>query len=71
MTKGFLIVDPKMTTIIIPYDDEDLVEFFRYKPGYPRNLDKAKTHDTLKALDKDIRAYLKGEYEEGHNDSDF
>lgn len=63
MTRGFLIVDPEMNTIILPVDDPDLVEFFRYKPGYPRNLDKAHQHDTLKALDKDIRAYLKGEYD--------
>jgi hypothetical protein len=44
-------------------DDPDLAEFFRYKPGYPRNIDKAHPHDTLKSLDKDVRAYLKGEYD--------
>lgn len=63
MTRGFLIVDPAMNTIILPMDDPDLVEFFRYKLGYPRNLDKAHQHKTLKDLDKDIRAYLKGEYD--------
>lgn len=63
MTSGFLIVDPKMNTIILPVDDSDLAEFFRYKPGYPRNLDKVHQHDTLKSLDKDVRAYLKGEYD--------
>jgi len=63
MTRGFLIVDSEMSTIILPVDDPDLVEFFRRKPGYPRNIDKAHQHNTLKALDKDIRAYLKGEYD--------
>ena len=71
MTRGFLIVDQQMNTIILPYDDEDLVEFFRYKPGFPRSLDKAHQHKTLKELDADIRAYLKGEYEEGDHDNDF
>ena len=61
MTRGFLIVDREMNTIILSGDD--LVEFFRYKPEYLRILDKMHPHDTLKALDKDVRAYLKGEYD--------
>ena len=63
MTRGFLLVDQQMNTIIIPQDDEDLVEFLRYKPDYPSNIDKAHTHKTLKELDTDIRKYLKGQYE--------
>lgn len=63
MTRGFLLVDQQMNTIILPQDDEDLVEFLRYKPGYPNNIDKAHTHKTLKELDADIRKYLKGQYE--------
>lgn len=64
MVKGFLIVDQQMNTIILPKDDDDLVEFFRYKPGYPNNVEKAHQHKTLKELDKDIRAFLKNEYEQ-------
>ena len=63
MTRGFLIIDPKMNTLILPMDDPDLVEFMRYKPGYPSSIDKAHTHKTLRELDADIRAFLKGEYE--------
>ncbi len=63
MTRGFLIVDPDMNTIILPMNDPDLVEFFRYKPGFPNNIDNAHRHDTIKALDKDVRAYLRGEYD--------
>ena len=64
MTSGYLLIDQKMNTIILPRDDPDLVEFLRYKPGYPRNIDKAHQHQTLKELDKDVRAYLKGEYDD-------
>lgn len=51
-----------MNTLILPMDDPDLVEFMRYKPGFPRNIDRAHNHKTLKELDADIRAYLKGTY---------
>ena len=64
MTSGYLLIDQKMNTIILPKDDPDLVEFLRYKPGYPRNIDKAHQLQTLKELDKDVRAYLKGEYDD-------
>lgn len=64
MTKGFLIIDQQMNTLILPMDDPDLVEFLRYKPGFPRNVDRAHTHKTLKELDADVRAYLKGTYME-------
>ena len=64
MTKGFLLIDQSMNTIILPMDDPDLVEFFRYKPGYPKNIDKAHTHSTLKELDADVRAYIRGTYKE-------
>jgi hypothetical protein len=63
MTKGFLLVDQCKNTIIIPYDDEDLVEFFSYKANGEWALDKAHTHRTLKELDADVRRFLKGEYE--------
>ena len=63
MTRGFLIVDQAMNTLILPVDDQDLVEFLRYKPDYPNNLEKAHQHKTLKELDKDIRAFIKGEYD--------
>lgn len=63
MTKGFLLVDQSMNTIIVPYDDEDLVEFFRYKVEYESVYDKVHSHRTLKELDADVRKYLKGVYE--------
>ena len=63
MTKGFLILDQKMNTVILPYDDPDLVEFMRYKPDRKNILDRAHQHNTLKSLDQDIRAYLKDEYD--------
>lgn len=62
MKPGFLLIDQHMNTIIIERDDPDIVEFLRYKPGYPSNIDKAKTHDTFKDLDKDVHAYVRGTY---------
>ena len=60
MTKGFLIVDQKMNTMILPWDDEELADMMKR-----RNLTRdVHTHDTLKELDKDVRAYLKNTYEE-------
>lgn len=63
MTKGFLIIDQLMNTIILPYDDADLVEFLRYKAGYSNIINKAHQHRTLKELDSDVRKYLKNEYD--------
>lgn len=60
MTKGFLIVDQAMNTVIVPQDDEDLIQWMKYKV----NVAKAHEHKTLKELDKDIRAYLHNEYEQ-------
>ena len=36
MIKGFLLVDQMMNTVIMPFDDPDLVEFFRQKAGYQK-----------------------------------
>ena len=63
MTRGFLLMDQYMNTIIIPKDDDDLIEFFRHKDGYPDNIKNAHSHKNLKDLDQDVRKYLKGEYE--------
>ena len=60
MTKGFLLVDQQKNTIILPIDDPDLAEFFKYKKVA---LDQTHQHETLKDLDADVRAYLKGEYD--------
>jgi hypothetical protein len=60
----FLLIDQHMNTALIPYSDEDIVEFFRRKPGFPDNLEKVQMHDTIKALDQDVRRYLRGTYEE-------
>ena len=63
MTKGFLLIDQKKNTVIIPFDDEELNGLFKYRPDRPRLLDSAHTHETMKELDADVRAYLKGEYD--------
>ena len=63
MTRGFLLIDPKMNTLILPLDDPDLVEFMRNKPGYPKSIDRAHVHKTRKELNDDVKAYLKGEYD--------
>lgn len=60
MTKGFLLVDQSMNTVIVPMDDEDLKDWMKYKV----NMAKVHKHRTLKELDADIRAYLKNRYEE-------
>lgn len=60
MTKGFLLVDQSMNTVIVPMDDEDLKDWMKYKV----NLAKVHEHRTVKELDADIRAYLKNRYEE-------
>lgn len=60
MTKGLLLVDQQMNTIIIPWDDEDL----QYAMKHKINIANAHQHKTLKELDKDVRAYINGTYEE-------
>lgn len=60
MTKGFLLVDQSMNTVIVPIDDEDLKDWMKYKV----NMAKVHEHRTVKELDADIRAYLKNRYEE-------
>jgi hypothetical protein len=60
MTKGFLLMDKSMNTVIVPMDDEDLIEWMKYKI----NLAKVHEHKTLKELDADVRAYLRDKYEE-------
>lgn len=60
MTKGFLLVDQSMNTVIVPMDDEDLKDWMKYKV----NMAKVHEHKTLKELDADVRAYLKNRYEE-------
>lgn len=63
MTRGFLLMDQKMNTVIIPTDDPELAEFFRYHRNRENILDGVRVHDTLKELDADVRRYLKGEYD--------
>ena len=58
MVKGFLIIDKQMNTILMPWDDEDLSDFLRLKG----TMSKIRRHKTLKALDVDLRKYLKDEY---------
>lgn len=60
MTKGFLIMDQQMNTVIVPLNDEDLKEWMKHKI----NLANVHEHKTLKELDADVRAYLKDTYKE-------
>ena len=61
MTRGFLLIDQQMNTVIVPHDDKDLQDWFKYKKI---DLSKVHKHKTLKELDSDIRAYLHNKYEE-------
>lgn len=63
MTRGFLLMDQNMNTIIIPWNDPGLFEFFRDRRDREKSLDGVHTHNTLKELDRDVRKYLKGEYD--------
>lgn len=65
MTRGFLIIDQSMNTIILPWNDDDFCNWLRSNKGYEKTV---KCHNTLKELDKDVRAYLKNEYEERTNE---
>lgn len=67
MTKGFLLMDKSMNTVIVPMDDEDFIEWMKYKI----NLKKVHEHKTLKELDADVRAYLRDKYEEENNEGQF
>ena len=59
--KGFLMIDQRMNTVIIPWDSEELIDALRrYKLH-----DSIKPHSGLKMLDLDVRAYLKGNYVSG------
>lgn len=60
MTRGFLLVDQAMNTVIIPIEDEDLNDWMKYKV----DMSKVHEHKTLKDLDADVRAYLRGKYVE-------
>lgn len=60
MTKGFLLVDQKMNTVIVPVDDEDLAQWLKCRV----NIANAHEHKTLKEFDADVRAYLKNTYTE-------
>lgn len=60
MTKGLLVVDQKMNTLIIPMDSDELSYWMKHKV----DMSKIHQHKTLKELDKDVRAYLYDTYEE-------
>lgn len=63
MTRGFLLMDQKMNTIILPFDDPDFAELYRHRDDYKKAMDAVHQHDTLKSLDADVRKYLKGDYD--------
>lgn len=59
--RGFLLIDQRMNTVIVPWDMEELIEALRKVKLH----DSIKTHSGLKTLDADVRAYLKGNYVSG------
>lgn len=60
MKRGFLLIDQKMNTVIIPIGDEDLALYLKNK----ELINHVKQHENLKSLDTDIRKYIKGNYEQ-------
>lgn len=63
-TRGFLLIDQKMNTVVLPLDHEDLIEYLGYKPHRPEVLHTLREHTTLKQLDADVRAYIRDAYME-------
>ena len=57
--RGFLLIDQRMNTVIIPWDLEELIEAL----SKVKLHDSIKPHSGLKTLDADVRAYLKGCYQ--------
>lgn len=62
MKKGFLIIDGNKNTLLIESDYfKDILELITYQKNYlSKNMDKITHNETMKALDQDIRNYLKG-----------
>ena len=61
--KGFLLIDGSRNTLLLP--KEDLFDGDIDKV-ITKHIGKAKRHASNDALFKDIRAYLKCEYVDGH-----
>lgn len=59
ITKGFLLIDACKNTMIIPWNDDELVETIHRK-----GLREVHKHRTLKELDNDVHNYINGKYEE-------
>ena len=64
MTKGFLLVDYRMNTVIVPYDNAELGKLIKGTLSKGSKLKKIHKHNTFKELGIDVKAYLNGEYKE-------
>lgn len=64
MVRGLMVIDQQKNTIIVPIDSSesgiDLADMMRHHA----DLSKVHKHETLKDLDKDIRAYINNTYEQ-------
>ena len=59
MTDGFLIIDCKMNTVIIPNKDKELQKWVNTV-----STNKIRKHQTFKELGKEVKAFLEGTYKE-------
>ena len=60
MEKGFLLIDGAKNTLLIPIKSDEMDDLTKH---YIRgNLSCVHTHANMAELNKDIKAYLKGEY---------
>lgn len=62
--RGFLLIDGSKNTLLIP--KEDICSSKNIDKVISENIRKAKKHETLAELHKDISLYLKCEYEDGN-----
>ena len=65
--KGFLLIDGMKNVLLIHTDEYEMVKELLRKDVYASGesvLRRVKQHKTLPELDKTVRLYLKGEYDD-------
>ena len=53
MPEGFMLIDSKMNTVIIPYEEKELKKWMSKV-----NKTKIHTHKTFKELGADVKAFI-------------
>lgn len=61
MRKGFLLIDAMKNSVLIPLDNEDLVEYMQHNGS----MERVVRHSKKTELWDDISHYLNGTYKEG------